>query len=89
MINLRWCCAQNLLGSQIPVTTGGWHHCSLKLGSKLKYLNEMINALENKIFPFYHEENMFEDKDEGDIRDENGLMNYKKVKRLILSKNGI
>ena len=44
----------------------------------------MINALENKIFPFYHEENMFEDKDEGDIRDENGLM-----KRLILSKNGI
>ena len=23
MINLRWCCAQNLLGSQIPVTTGG------------------------------------------------------------------
>ena len=55
----------------------------------MKYLNEMINALENKIFPFYHEENMFEDKDEGDIRDENGLMNYKKVKRLILSKNGI
>ena len=49
----------------------------------------MINALENKIFPFYHEENMFEDKYEGDIRDENGLMNYKKVKRLILSKNGI
>ena len=49
----------------------------------------MINALENKIIPFYHEENMFEDKDEGDIRDENGLMNYKKVKILILSKNGI
>ena len=47
---LRRCCARDLLGSQIPMTTGGfelvwsnkswaWHHHCLKLGSKLKYLN--------------------------------------------------
>ena len=29
---------------------------------------------------------MFEDKDEYDIRDENGLINYKKLERLIFFK---
>ena len=40
----------------------------------------IINAFENKIFPLYHdhhEENRFEDEDEDDIRDGNGLINYK------------
>ena len=46
----------------------------------------IINAFKNKIFPLYHEENMFEDKDEDDIKDENGLINYKKLERLIFSK---
>ena len=31
---------------------------------------------------------MFEDKDEYDIRDENGLINYKKLERLIFFKKG-
>ena len=46
----------------------------------------IINAFKNKIFPLYHEENMFDDKDEDDIKDENGLINYKKLERLIFSK---
>ena len=46
----------------------------------------IINALKNKIFPLFHEENMFEDKDEDDIRDENGLINYKKLEKLIFWK---
>ena len=33
----------------------------------------IINAFKSKILPPYHEQNMFEDKDEDDIRDENGL----------------
>ena len=40
----------------------------------------IINAFENKMFPLYHdhhEENRFEDEDEDDIRDGNGLINYK------------
>ena len=43
----------------------------------------IINAFKNKIFPLYYEENMLEDKDEDDIRDENGLVNYKKLERVI------
>ena len=46
----------------------------------------IINAFKNKIFPLYHEENMFADKDENDIWDENGLIDYKKLERLIFSK---
>ena len=45
-----------------------------------------INVFKNKIFPLYHEENMFGNKDENDISDENGLINYKKLERLIFSK---
>ena len=39
----------------------------------------IINAFKNKIFPFYHEEDMFEGEDEDDNRDENGLINYNKL----------
>ena len=46
----------------------------------------IINAFKNKIFSLYLEENMFEDKDEDDVKDENGLINYKKVERLNFSK---
>ena len=53
-IKLRWCRTRDLLGSQIPVTTGGFelriscisrarHHRSLKLGSKLQYSTISIN----------------------------------------------
>ena len=42
----------------------------------------IINTFKNKIFPLYHEENMFQDN----IRDKNGLINYKKPERLIFSK---
>ena len=86
IIKLQWCRARDLLGSQIPVTTGGFelrisfirnrylthitrmqeirssnppvvtiicdpnksrarHHRSLKLGSKLKYINVIIKDL--------------------------------------------
>ena len=49
----------------------------------------IINAFKNKIFQLYHKENMFEDKDENDIRDENGLINYKMLERLIFSRRDI
>ena len=39
----------------------------------------IINSFKNKIFPLYHEENIFGDKDEDDNRDENGLISYKKL----------
>ena len=45
----------------------------------------IINAFTNKIFPLYHKENMSEDKDEDYIRDKNGLINCKKLERLIFS----
>ena len=48
----------------------------------------IINPFENKIFQLYHEENMFEDKDENDIRGENGLINYKKLDGIFFSKEG-
>ena len=48
----------------------------------------IINAFKNKIFPLYHKESMFEDKDEDDVRDENGLINYKQLERLIFQKKG-
>ena len=54
---------------------------------KLKFLHngrsfyngrEMIfYAYNNEIFPFYHEKSGFEDEDKNDIRDENGLIDYK------------
>ena len=45
----------------------------------------IVNAFKNKIFPLYHKENMSEDKDEDYIRDKNGLINCKKLERLIFS----
>ena len=41
----------------------------------------IIHAFKNGIFPFHHEENRFEDEDH--IRDENVLLNYKTINRLI------
>ena len=49
----------------------------------------IINAFKNKIFQLYHKENMFEDKDENDIGDENGLINYEMFERLIFSRRDI
>ena len=46
----------------------------------------IINAFKNKLFLLYLEENIFDDKDEDDIRDENGLISYKKLERLFFSK---
>ena len=46
----------------------------------------IINRFKNKIFPLYHEENMFEDREEDDIRDKNGLTDYKKLERTIFLK---
>ena len=43
----------------------------------------IINAFKNEIFPFYHEIRELEDKDKNDIRDENGLIDYKNLDRLI------
>ena len=45
--------------------------------------NMIINAFKDKIFSLYHESRV-EDKD--DIRDENGLINYQKLDRLIFLK---
>ena len=49
----------------------------------------IINAFKNKIFQLYHKENMFEDKDENDIGDENGLISYEMFERLIFSRSDI
>ena len=46
----------------------------------------IINAFKNKLFLLYLEENIFDDKDEDDITDENGLISYKKLERLFFSK---
>ena len=43
----------------------------------------IITAFKNEIFPFYHERSEFEDEDKNDIRDENSLIDYKKLDRLI------
>ena len=40
----------------------------------------IINAFKNKIFPLYHEENMFEDKGEDDIKDEMVLLIIKSLR---------
>ena len=45
----------------------------------------IINAFKDKIFPLYHE-SRFEDKEQGEIRDENGLINYQNLDRLIFLK---
>ena len=45
--------------------------------------NMIINAFKDKTFSLYHESRI-EDKD--DIRDENGLINYQKLDRLIFLK---
>ena len=52
--------------------------------------NMIINAFKDKIFPFYHE-SRFEDKDKDKdhIRDENGLINYKKLDSLIFLKERV
>ena len=47
----------------------------------------IINAFENIKFSFYPEESRFEDKDDDDdIRDKNGLIDYKELDRLIFLK---
>ena len=46
----------------------------------------IINAFKNEIFPFYHEKSQFEDEDKNDIRDENGLIDCRKLNRLITLK---
>ena len=48
----------------------------------------IINAFENITFPFYPKENRLEDKDDDDddIRDKNGLIDYKELDRLIFLK---
>ena len=47
----------------------------------------IINAFENITFPFYPEGSRFEDKDDDDdIRDKNGLIDYKELDRLIFLK---
>ena len=48
----------------------------------------IINAFENITFPFYPKESRFEDKDDDDddIRDKNGLIDYKELDRLIFLK---
>ena len=43
----------------------------------------IINVFKDKIFPLYHQ-SRFEDEEE--IRDENGLINYQKLERLIFLK---
>ena len=43
----------------------------------------IINAFKNEISPFYLEKNEFEDEDKNNIRDKNGLIDYKKLDRLI------
>ena len=45
----------------------------------------IINAFNDKIFPLYHE-SRFKDKEQGEIRDENGLMNYQNLDKLIFFK---
>ena len=49
---------------------------------------KIIERFKNKIFPIYHddEDSRFEDNDENDIRDNNGLNDYKKLERLINTK---
>ena len=45
---------------------------------------KIIEGFKNKIFPIYHDnEGRFENNDEYDIRDINGLINYKKLERPI------
>ena len=59
----------------------------LKLLENVKWFYDgreiIINSFKNKIFPLYHEENIFGDKDEDDSRDENDLISYKKLEELI------
>ena len=44
---------------------------------------KFIEGFKNKIFPIYHdhEDSRFEDNDENDIRDNNGLIDYKRFER--------
>ena len=45
---------------------------------------KIIEGFKNKIFPIYHDnQGRFENNDEYDIRDINGLINYKKFERPI------
>ena len=46
---------------------------------------KIIEGFKNRIFSFHHddEDSIFEDNDENDIRDNNGLIDYKKLERLI------
>ena len=50
-----------------------------------KERKKIIEGFKNKIFPIYHdnEDNRFEENDENDIRDNNGLIDYEKLNRLI------
>ena len=43
----------------------------------------IITAFKKEIFPFYHERSEFEDEDKSDSRDENSLIDYKKLDTLI------
>ena len=46
---------------------------------------KIIEKFKNKIFPIYHDDkdSRFEENDKNDIRDNNGLIDYKKLERLI------
>ena len=70
-----------------------YNNKKLKLWENIKGFHDgremIINAFKNKIFQLYHKENMFEDKDKNDIRDENGLINYKMLERLTFSRKDI
>ena len=52
---------------------------------------KIIEGFKNGILPIYHDDDRrFEDNDENDIRDNNGLIDYEKLNRLIdLKRRGI
>ena len=47
----------------------------------LQWEKKIIEGFKNKRFPIYHdsEDSRFEDNDENDIIDNNGLINYEKI----------
>ena len=49
----------------------------------------IINVFKNEVFPFYLEKSEFEDEDKNNIRAKNGLIDYKKLDRLISLKKDI
>ena len=60
----------------------------LSFGEKIKIWEKIVGtSFKDKIFPLYHK-SRFEnkDEDEDEFRDENGLINYQKLDRLIFLK---